>query len=345
MAIAEVERAPAPPVTTLDALPTRLEMPETAQPVRYDWGYITNISIIHALSLFAFVPWLFSWTGLVLCLAGLPFYGILGITLGYHRLLTHQGLIVPKWLERTFALLGVCCLQDTPARWVAIHRLHHRHSDRQPDPHSPLVNFFWSHMGWVLVQNREHSRISFFEKYARDILRDPLYFALERNLAWFWVYWLHAMIYPLVGTFAGRLLTGTWWGGLQFGLSLLVWGVFVRTVAIWHITWSVNSVTHVIGYRNYETNDDSRNHWLIALLAHGEGWHNNHHADQRAAAHGHRWWEYDLTFTVVRLLEAVGLAKNVVRPRIWRKKEAKLPAVPLTQSEPVADLPSADHRS
>jgi stearoyl-CoA desaturase (delta-9 desaturase) len=110
-----------------------------------------------------------------------------------------------------------------------------------------------------------------------------------------------------------------WAAGVQFGLSILVWGVFVRTVAGLHITWSVNSVGHLWGYRNYQTRDDSVNNFLVALFAHGEGWHNNHHAEQRAAAHGHKWWEIDPTWTTIRLLEMVGLAKNVVRPKCMRK--------------------------
>jgi len=310
-----------------------LALPEAAQPVQFDWGYVCSITGIHVLSLLMFVPWYFSWTGVVVAILGFPVYGLLGITLCYHRILTHRGLTIPKWLEHGLAILGVCCLQDTPARWVAVHRLHHQHSDHQPDPHSPLVNFFWAHMGWVLVRHREHSRLPFFEQYARDVLRDPFYLRLERNIAWFWVYWLHALAYFSVGLICGRLMGGNWWAGVQFGASLLVWGVFFRTVFVWHATWAVNSVTHVFGYRNYETGDDSRNHWLVALVAYGEGWHNNHHADQRAAAHGHRWWEYDMTYAIIRLLEMLGLAKDVVRPRAWRQKDA-------TRVEPNAAIPA-----
>jgi len=344
MAIAEAPIRPVPVPAEDEKSPVRLDFPESAKPVELDWGYLVNISVIHLLSVPIVLPWFFSWTGLFLFVIGLPLYGLFGITLCYHRLLTHQGLTLPKWLERSFAILGVCCLQDTPARWVAVHRLHHRHSDCQSDPHSPLVSFFWSHVGWVLVKNRDHSRISFFEQYARDILRDPLYFALERNLAWFWVYWLHAVFYFVAGAIAGRAMEGTWWGGLQFGASVLVWGVFFRTVFVWHATWAVNSVTHVIGYRNYETSDDSRNFWMVALIAYGEGWHNNHHADQRAAAHGHRWWELDMTYHVIQALEALGLAKNVVRPRAWRKQDAALKAAAFTESAPAVDLQKADRQ-
>jgi stearoyl-CoA desaturase (delta-9 desaturase) len=308
-----------PPTLAAEAAEVRtaLDLPEEVQPLRMAWGYTLSIVLIHVLSLLALSPWYFSWTGVIIGFLGMPGYGLLGITLCYHRLLTHQGFTCPKWLEHTLALIGVCNLQDTPARWVAIHRLHHRHADRQPDPHSPLVNFFWSHMGWLMVEHREHSSIMLFEKYARDVLRDRFYLRLERNLAWLWIYMIHAGAYLVLGTLLGRVLFGDWLRGVQFGGSLLVWGVFVRTVAAWHCTWAVNSVSHIFGYRNYETHDDSRNQWFVAIVAHGEGWHNNHHADQRAAAHGHRWWEYDLTYVVIRLLEAVGLAKNVVRPRVW----------------------------
>src|SRR5262245_47552848 len=208
------------------AVPIRLDMPEATQPMRIDWGYVVNITVIHTLCLLMFVPWFFSWTGAVIAVIGFPLYGMFGITLCYHRVLTHRSLTIPKWLEHIFALLGVCSLQDTPARWAAVHRLHHRHSDHQDDPHSPLVNFLWAHVVWVLVRHREHSRLTFFEQYARDVLRDPLYLALERKLAWFWVYWLHAAAYFVVGLVLGRLLGGHWMAGVQFGASLLVWGVF-----------------------------------------------------------------------------------------------------------------------
>jgi stearoyl-CoA desaturase (delta-9 desaturase) len=132
------------------------------------------------------VPWFFTWSGVVQLLAGLFVFGTLGINLGYHRLLTHRGLICPKWLERTFVVLGVCCVQDTPARWVSVHRLHHQHSDEPTDPHSPLGSFFWGHMSWLMVQAPELARLRIYERYAKDILADRFYRALERN--WRWVY-------------------------------------------------------------------------------------------------------------------------------------------------------------
>jgi fatty-acid desaturase len=306
-----------PEVTTAEASVALAPRPTPTgtQPYRVLWGYTISIILVHLFSLLAVLPWFFSWTGVVLCIGGHYFFGMLGMTLGYHRLLTHRGFKCPKWLEHTLAVLGVCCLQDTPARWVAVHRKHHQHSDEQPDPHSPLVNFLWGHVGWLLIVNREIETADFYDRYARDLLREPFYFWFERKLRWLWVYLGHAALFYLAGLAVGWAWSGNYWSGVQFGSSLLVWGVFLRTVLVWHVTWSVNSLSHIFGYRSHETDDNSRNNWLVALIAHGEGWHNNHHAQQQSAAHGHHWWEIDFTYWTVRLLESVGLATEVIRPR------------------------------
>lgn len=291
-----------------------LPLPATVNRRKILWPYAIGVGGYHLLALLAFVPWLFSWTGVGLAFAGLYVFGTLGINLCYHRLLTHRGLTCPLWLEHVFATLGVCCLQDTPARWVATHRLHHQHSDEQPDPHSPLVTFLWGHMAWLFVENRQINNISTYDRYARDVLKDRYYFRLERNLLWLWINLAHWVVFFLGGFLACLVLGYSTAACLQFGLSCVTWGVFVRTVAVWHITWSVNSFTHLWGYRNYQTDENSRNNWLVALVSNGEGWHNNHHADQRSASHGHRWWEFDVTWLTIRLLRAVGLASNVTGP-------------------------------
>ena len=307
-------RVYSPPQRTQPPLdPQRLRRPQSVNRRRILWPYVVSISLYHLLAMFAVVPWLFSWTGVALAFAGLYVFGTLGINLCFHRLLTHRGFNCPRWLEHTFALLGVCCLQDTPARWVAVHRLHHQHSDEEPDPHSPLVTFLWGHMGWLFVENRQVNSVLTYDRYARDVLKDPFYFAFERNLLWVWVNLVQWAMFFLPGLIIGWLGGGVV-DGVQFGLSLLVWGVFLRTVAVWHITWSVNSATHMWGYRNYDTGENSRNNWLVALISNGEGWHNNHHADQRSAAHGHRWWEFDVTYMTICALEKLGLASDVVRP-------------------------------
>jgi fatty-acid desaturase len=291
-----------------------LPLPEGVPPVRVNWTYALGLAAIHLLCLLALVPWLFSWTGVVLVVAGHLTFGMLGINIGYHRLLTHQGFTCPRWLEYTLATLGVCCFQESPARWVAIHRMHHQFSDDQPDPHTPLVGFLWSHVGWLLVQNRDHGAFRNYERYVRDLLRQPFYWRLEQNYFWIWIYLLHAVLFFVVGLAIGWANSGRYLGGVQFGASLLVWGVFVRTVFVLHGTWSVNSVTHLWGYQNHDTRDNSRNNWLVAIFTHGEGWHNNHHAHQRSVTHGQRWWELDMSHWVICALETVGLARNVVRP-------------------------------
>lgn len=289
-----------------------LETPAASQPLKIHWARFIAVVSVHGLALAAFIPWLFSWTGVALVIAGHFLFGMLGITLCYHRLLAHQSLESPKWFERLLATLAVCCLQDTPARWVAIHRMHHQHSDKQDDPHTPAVSFLWSHFGWLLVENRDHLRLSSCDRYAHDVLRDPYYFWLERGVNALLIYTAQILVFFSIGCGIGWASSGTLLPGVQFGLSLVVWGVFVRTVVVWHGTWAVNSLTHIFGYRNYETREDSRNNWLVALLAHGEGWHNNHHARPRCANNRHKWWEFDMTFQVIRLLQVVGLARQVV---------------------------------
>jgi stearoyl-CoA desaturase (delta-9 desaturase) len=291
----------------------RLVVPDGVGSRRVDWPNTIALIGYHALALLAVLPWFFSWSGVVLAILGLYVFGTLGINLCYHRLLTHRGLVVPTWLEHTLAILGVCCAQDTPARWVAVHRRHHEHADESADPHSPLVNFFWGHMGWMLLENHDLRRLRIYERYSRDVLRDRFYARLEHN-RWLWVVLASWLVF-FMGGFAAELGLG---GGMrqaaQFAASVLVWGVFVRTVAVWHITWSVNSVTHLWGYRNYETDEASRNNILIGLISNGEGWHNNHHANPRSARHGHRWWELDVTWLTIRFLALVGLAHRVATP-------------------------------
>lgn len=316
---ADVNTIPDGDQTTLQIDPQRIPLPEATQPIKILWDYVIVLSTLHLMCLFALIPYLFTWSGLVLAILGHFTFGMLGITVGYHRLLTHRGFTCPKWLEHCFATMGMCNLQDSPARWVAIHRMHHQHSDKQPDPHSPLVNFLWGHVGWVVCRHRDLDKTIHYERYVRDLLRDPFYLKLERKNGWFFVFLAHAIVFVGVGAIVGFIVGGAS-EAIRYAASWAVWGVAVRTVFVLHGTWAVNSLSHVFGYRNYETRDHSTNNWLVALFSHGEGWHNNHHAEPRAAAHGHRWWEYDMSWWVIRSLEAVGLAKDVVRPKSMAAK-------------------------
>ena len=282
--------------------------------MRWKRDNIIGFAFIHLVAALAILPWFFSWTGVSLLGVGTLVFGVLGVNLCYHRLLTHRGFSCPLWLEHTIAFCGVCALQDSPPHWVAVHRRHHQFSDEGQDPHSPLAGFFWAHMGWLLVKKEDMSRRPLIERYAKDVIRDPFYAWIERHNNWMKVAFGLWLLFFAAG-FGGMALAGySLAAAAQFGLSLLVWGGALRTVITWHIAWSVNSVTHAWGYRNYATPDVSRNNALIALFSAGEGWHNNHHADSRSARHGHEWWEVDVTWLILRLLMSLGLAWDVATP-------------------------------
>ena len=291
-----------------------------------DWLNVGGISFYHLVALLAFLPWFFSWTGVVLMVAGIYVFGTLGINLCYHRLLTHRGFVCPKWLEHSLAVLAVCAFQDTPARWVAVHRRHHEHADDEPDPHTPLVSFLWAHVGWILVKSKDMERMQIYARYAKDIVRDPFYRKLDHPGAYLGILLASWAFFFGLGFFGELAFGGTVAEAVQFGYGLLIWGVFVRTVVTWHITWSVNSVTHMWGYKTYETGEESRNNVIIGFLSNGEGWHNNHHADPRSARHGHEWWEFDMTYWSLRGLAALGLAQKIAEPAHHRLAAGRIAA-------------------
>jgi fatty-acid desaturase len=297
----------------------RLGVLDPASPKRVHLRICAGIVGFHLLALLACAPWLFSWSGLAWAVAGLYLFGTIGINIGFHRLLTHRGFACPLWLEKGLTLVGACCWQGTPMNWVAIHRMHHQYSDKPEDPHSPLASFFWSHMGWFMIYDPAVWNIETYSRYTRDLIGSRFYKWLERPRVWRLLHLTQWAVFLTAGFVVGWLTTGNWLDGVQMGLSWLVWGVFVRTVAVWHITWSVNSFTHVWGYTNFDTGDGSRNNWLVGLVSNGEGWHNNHHAEPRCASHGRRWFELDVSYLTIRCLAGLGLAWDVVKPKLTRE--------------------------
>ncbi len=299
---------------------------DPAGPARVNRRVLAGVCAFHLAALLACIPWLFSWSGVASAVVGFYLFGVLGINIGFHRLLTHRGFSCPRWLEHTLAVLGACCWQGTPMSWVAVHRLHHQNSDEPGDPHSPQTGIFWSHMGWFLIHDPTVFNVSLYDRYTRDLFQDRFYKRFERTRVWRAMHIVQWTVFFGLGALVGLLWTGTAEGALQLGLSWLVWGVFLRTVVHLHATWSVNSVTHLWGYRNFKTRDESRNNFLVALISNGEGWHNNHHADPRCAAHGRRWWEIDVSYLLILALEAIGLASDVVHPRrlaeSWAAKQS-----------------------
>jgi fatty-acid desaturase len=290
-----------------------LSCPIGATLKRINWRYAVAVGSYHLLALLAFDPWFFSRTGAALAVIGVYVFGAAGINLCYHRLLSHRSFSCPLWLEHTFAIIAVCCVQDTPARWVATHRLHHHRADDQADPHSPLVNLFWSYVGWLFIENTDLNRGIAYDRYARDIVRDKFYRWIERAVVWITL--AQSLVYFAAGFLIELSLGGTAREALQFGASIWLWGVVVRTVLVWHVTWCGNSFPHMFGYRNYETGDNSRNNAWVAIITSGEGWHNNHHADPSSASNQRHWWEIDLTYLLLRLLVLLGLAWDVQLPK------------------------------
>ncbi|HEY7412588.1 MAG TPA: fatty acid desaturase [Vicinamibacteria bacterium] len=256
----------------------------------FDWVNVAYFGALHVGALFA--PWTFTWTGLGAAVLLWWVAGSLGIGLAYHRLLTHRGYRVPKPLEYLLTVCGMLASEGGAISWVAMHRMHHTLSDREgKDLHTPKDGFWWSHIGWILCKvGYDYREIE--RRHAPELVADPVHRVLNR---------LHILPNVLVG------LALFAWGGW----SLVVWGVFVRLLVVLHTTWFVNSASHTWGYRTYDTPEGSTNLWWVGLLAWGEGWHNNHHAFQRSARHGHEWWEVDLNWMAIRTLMALGLATEV----------------------------------
>ncbi|AMN43169.1 Stearoyl-CoA 9-desaturase [Rhodoplanes sp. Z2-YC6860] len=281
---------------------------------RIKWRYAVPIAAAHLVALLAFIPWFFSWTGVVLMGLGLYVFGTLGINLGYHRLLTHRSFSSPRWLERTLAVLGACCAEESPTVWVAWHRRHHHVADEELDPHTPLRSFVWGHIGWLVIKSDNTEAGPLIGRYAADLMSDPFYARLETSDNWLKLALSTWVLYFAAGFGVAMAQGASTMESIQFGSSLLVWGAAVRTVLVWHASWSINSATHVWGYRSFDTPDNSRNNLLVALLTNGEGWHNNHHADPRSARHGRDWREPDVAWLTIRGLAALGLARNVALP-------------------------------
>ncbi len=267
-----------------------------------DWPIVIWLTAVHIGALAALFPFFFTWQGVVAAVSLSWVTGSLGVCMGYHRLLTHGSFQTYRPIRWMLALIGGLSGEGSALTWVANHRKHHVFSDKEGDPHSPRDGKWWSHMFWFMPNFGEKWHREVTQKYAPDIMRDRM------------MRFLHYMFLP--SHFAlGLLLFGMgylFWGW-QVGVSMLVWGLFVRMVYVLHVTWCVNSASHIWGYRNYDTADDSRNNWWVGLLAFGEGWHNNHHAFQRLARQGHKWWELDITYWAILLMERVGLAWNVVK--------------------------------
>jgi stearoyl-CoA desaturase (Delta-9 desaturase) len=234
----------------------------------------------------------------------------LGVTVGFHRHFTHRSFATTPLMRGVLAALGSAAIEGPVISWVADHRKHHAFADMPGDPHSPHVDHGggWrgalrglahAHLGWLFIHTQRGAR----NRYARDLVDDPVVSFVDRTF----VVWALGGLGAAFGL--GWLIGGT----LTAALTGLLWGGAVRILVLHHVTYSINSLCHYFGSQRFDTGDESRNLAWLSLLSFGEAWHNNHHAFPTSAAHGLRWWELDLSSLIIRGLEKVGLAWDVVR--------------------------------
>jgi stearoyl-CoA desaturase (delta-9 desaturase) len=238
-------------------------------------------------------------TSLILC-GVLYFIRMFGITAGYHRYFAHRSYKTSRVMQFLIACLGCSALQKGPLWWASHHRQHHRFSDTPDDPHSPHVtSFWWAHLGWILSE--DHTQTPW------EVIRD---WSLFPELRWLdRLHWLPGLLLAGLSWIIGYALGG--WPGAW---SALVCGFVLSTVLVYHATFSINSLSHLLGKRRYATDDDSRNNFFLALITLGEGWHNNHHHYQSSANQGFFWWEIDISYYLIRLLSRLGLVWNIRKP-------------------------------
>jgi stearoyl-CoA desaturase (delta-9 desaturase) len=279
--------------------------------------------LIAAIVLLWGTDWV-GWADLAI-MAAMYVVTCLGVTLGFHRLLTHRSFQTYKPVEYGLAIVGSMAVQGPVMTWVADHRKHHAHTDKEGDPHSPhghggglkgaVKGLWYAHMGWLFDRAGQAAP----ERYATELYED----AGMRRISAFFPLWVLVGIAIPFGL--GYAIDGTLGGALVAAL----WGGAVRIFLLHHVTWSINSVCHFFGTRRFAVDDHSTNVFWLSVLSMGESWHHNHHAFPRSAHHGLRWWEVDPTAYVIRAMRAARLAWNVVEisPERQQEKSAR-PAVP-----------------
>jgi stearoyl-CoA desaturase (delta-9 desaturase) len=271
--------------------PAAVAPPARAARAGTDWIGALPFYAVHVAAVVAPILMGWSWSGFALAV-GLYYLRMFGVTAGYHRYFSHRSFKTSRAFQFVLALLAMTSVQKGVIWWASHHRVHHKNSDQPGDVHSVVrEGFLWGHVGWILApdyQATEWDRV-------RDLEKFPELRFLNR---WYFL--------PAVGFAVLLFAIGSWWA--------LVWGFFVSTTLLWHGTFTINSLSHMIGTKRYRTTDNSRNSLVLALVTMGEGWHNNHHYYQRATSQGFFWWEIDLTYYVLRALAAIGLVWDLHRP-------------------------------
>jgi stearoyl-CoA desaturase (delta-9 desaturase) len=260
-----------------------------------NWKNVAIVTFFHLLAIP--VIFTFSWQNLAVLLIGNWVVGSLGVGLGWHRLLTHRSFQAPKWLEYILSIFASMSMQDSPNKWIATHRIHHAYVETDKDPHSTRSGFWWAQIGWVVWGKAQDHDEATLKRFIPDLLKDRGHLLISR--LYLVPILLSAIIFFAVG-----------------GWTMVVWGVAARVVLGWHTTWFVNSLSHIYGSRPHTTGDYSTNNWFVAILTFGEGWHNNHHAFPTSARHGLEWYQFDMNWITVCLLEKLGWAKLIKTPEL-----------------------------
>jgi sn-1 stearoyl-lipid 9-desaturase len=277
---------------------------------KIQWFTIGSVIVYHALAVWALFT--FSWQNLAITAFLWWFVQSFGLGIGYHRLLSHRGFKTSKSFEYFLTFLASIAMQAGAITWVTSHRIHHAFTDTDSDPHSPIEKgFWWSHIGWIFKGAAQLNDEATHKKYSPDLMKDKVHVFLNRY------YVVPTIVLGLI-----LLAIGGW--------SMVLWGIFLRVVWAWHCTWLVNSAAHLWGTRRFETKEDSKNNGFVALLTWGEGWHNNHHAHPTSARHGLTWYEFDINWLQLKVLEKIGL--------IWEMKEFDLKAYEAKQNKGVPEL-------
>lgn len=268
-----------------------------------DWLRIIPFILIHLGCLLVF--WVgFSFTALIV--AGI-LYAVRIFSIGafYHRYFSHKAFTTSRFCQFIFACLAMTSVQRGPLWWAAHHRDHHINSDTKNDPHSPYHQGFWgSHMGWFLSKkhyNYNPDRIKDFSKYPELVFIDKNDVLVPAILG-FGLF----ILGTLLAKYCPDLKTN--------GMQLFVWGFCISTVLVYHVTFSINSIAHKIGRRPFDTKDQSRNNWLLAIFTFGEGWHNNHHRYPISARQGFKWWQVDITYYILKFMDKIGIISNLKVP-------------------------------
>jgi fatty-acid desaturase len=291
-----------------------MKIRESAKITKFHWGNFLWISAVHLIAIS--LCWVFfTWQAFITFLIMFYLVGMVGITFGFHRLLSHKGFKTSSFIENLAAFLGTLACQGGPISWIGQHRVHHAFSDQAEDPHDINKGFWHSHIGFIFNRREDLNNFNELVHYCPDIAKRKFMVFLDKYMipVQFAVGFSLFALGGVIGTAHGF----DWYNAISF----IVWGIFVRLVVGYHVTWLVNSATHKWGSKPNVTTDLSCNNWWVGILAFGEGWHNNHHAQPRVARHGWYWWQFDQTWIFISTLKKFGLVSDICLPKIPQKKQ------------------------